>query len=790
MSRPPLVLLASMAVAGALALTGQAASGSSPSSGTPARPADATRVLDLGGQDRVQLTPLGDTGRTAITPLPSREGSSGLYLTRTDSGTTLQSTDGGSPTLVEGHVDRSATERDASDLVELDFSAFGRDGREAPARVTVFDLATGAAYTRELPADPGSTCTTGGYEYSDCVLVPPGDYSVMAFVTTLPASQSTLEAGRTVQNVSLVGDPEVEVTGQRDFVFDARDARRVTVDTPDHETETDAQGTMQLSYRRTARNGAGIEATYFPSFTLDKHFYEEPTPEPVTVGSFQTLTRLRLVEPDITFEAPRTRTLTPEYYDPVWFSDVDSDFPMYDGRARLPVVDVGQARPQDLRGRDLHGAIAVAERSDDLSVAEQSNAAAGAGAGLVAIYNDGPGDNGDPNGFGVKLEVPTVRLTRAEGRALTQLPGSARVAVHGAPASPYLYDLVIKEDGRIPSELDYTYRTRDLATQVRQVHGQPGARSTYSESAYQFQPGNTFSQSSSYPFRKGPRERTEYRIPDPDTRWMFGMATPELAYNALFPEPPVFSMNLASPHFATYRRGERQVLPVATAPIVTAPNPGAPIERAGDRMRVVVDGFTDAHGSHALAFTDIDGSGLRTHLDVEVDGSTVAQTDFLPYEIVSLPSGDSKVGISFTVDNEQSWNRLSTHTETRWGFTSRTAPEGDPVAQPLLVPDYDVPVDLDNRLTSGVHDRGAFDLSIAHQAGSSDAPVGRVRLDASFDGGDTWSPADVTRSGSRWHVELPPGTGMASLRLHAADTDGSSIDQTIVNAFLVRRGAH
>ena len=73
--------------------------------------------------------------------------------------------------------------------------------------------------------------------------------------------------------------------------------------------------------------------------------------------------------------------------------------------------------------------------------------------------------------------------------------------------------------------------------------------------------------------------------------------------------------------------------------------------------------------------------------------------------------------------------------------------------------------------------------------GSSDAPVGRISLDASYDGGDTWTRADLTRTGSRWHVVLPRGTGFASLRLHAADTDGSSIDQTIIDAFMVRRGA-
>ena len=740
------------------------------------------RVVDLGGA-RVALTPVGDTGRTTITPLPDRHGAPGLFLTQTPDGTTLAS-DGGAPTLVAGAAPRAEAPSDAGDLVELHFSAIARDARDAPARVTVMDLATGEAHTRELPPDPGSTCTTGGYEYSDCLLVPPGDYSVMAFVTTNPPATPSLETGRTVQNVSLVGKPEVHISQQRDFVFDARRARRVTVDTPGHPTQIDQEGAMELFYRRTAENGQSITATYFPPFLLDHHVYEQPTGASVTMGSFESRTRLRLVKPAIRLDAPHTRALHPDYYDSVWFSDVASDFPMYDGRARLRVVDVGKARAEHLKGRHLHGAIAVAERSDHLSVAEQSNAAAKAGASLVVIYNDGPGDNGDPGGSGVKLKVPTVRLDRAEGRALTRLPRQARVQVRGEPASPYLYDLLIKEPRRIPSDLHYTFRTRDLARQVRTFHGQPGTDSTFSEAAYEFQPGDTFSNSTMYPFRGGPRARTEYRIPDPDTRWMYAATTPTAAYNVLFPEPATFPMLLSTRDFSTYLTAGRRNVPVAAAPVVPAPNPGAPIERHDDQMRVVVDGFTDPEGNHGLAYTDIEGSGLETHLAIEADGEPVAETDFMPYEIVDLPSGQSHVSIEFTVDNPQSWNRLSTHTDTTWGFPSTTTPTDTTVGQPLLVPDYDAQVDLRNRVEVGQHHRAAFDLSIPHADGS-DAPVD-VTLDASWDGGGTWIPATVTTTDSGWHVVLPKGTGFVSLRLHAADDAGSSVDQTVVRAFLVR----
>ena len=81
----------------------------------------------------------------------------------------------------------------------------------------------------------------------------------------------------------------------------------------------------------------------------------------------------------------------------------------------------------------------------------------------------------------------------------------------------------------------------------------------------------------------------------------------------------------------------------------------------------------------------------------------------------------------------------------------------------------------------------ALHLDLTHAAGSSTAPIDHVALDASYDDGQTWRPARLTRSpdGGR-DVALPRGSGFVSLRLHAADTVGSALDQTIVRALYVR----
>ncbi|MFE9204457.1 hypothetical protein [Micromonospora sp. NPDC007230] len=745
-------------------------------------PAPAARVVSVGGGAEVALTPLGDTGATSLAALPGPDGvTPGLVVATNKTGTTVQTTDAAStPTVIEGHAAPLAAS--AAGTVPLRFSAVGRDGRAAQAYITVFDLEHGAAWTRQLVTDPapGNECSEVTFARTTCVLVPPGEYSVMAFVTTLPAEKPTIGSSRTVQNISLVGEPETTVSGERTFAFDARDARQLTIRTPGRSTKVPPQGAMLIGYDRTAADGSAVHLDMRPAYLLDQHFYLQPTPQ-VSIGTFQARTRVRLEAPDITLSAPTAPALHPEYVDRTWFSDVASDFPVVDGRSRLPVVDVGHATVAELAGQQLHGALALVTHSADMSIAEQSNNAAAHGAGVVVIRNQGPGDISDPGGTGVKLRVPTIRLNRAEGLALSRLPEGARVTVEGEPASPYVYDLYVKVKDRIPEDPTYVALPEQLATQVRQVYGQPTLPSTFSEAAYPWQPGNSFVVSTTFPFEGGPRTRAEYRIPDPDTAWSYAVFAPESAYNTMFPKAPVLPMSLSMPGRQAYSDREQDQLPFGRAPITAAPNPARPVQRSGDQLRVAIDGFIDADGNHGTEYTH--PSGVRTHLEIRADGALVGETDNLPSGTVRLPGGESRVSISFTADNPQAWNELSTHTDTAWSFPSTTTAADAAETQPLLLPDYDVGVDLHNRVRADRQGRVAFDLRLRRPDGVPSTLGGEPSLDASYDDGATWRPAVVTRGTEGWRVELPAGSGLVSLRLHAEDTGGSVVDQTIVRAF-------
>lgn len=781
--RPTVRLLGAAVLSAALATAATPATGSAPPElrAAPEETAEPS-VVRLGDGSRVQLTPA--TGeRTAVQPLPRRDGTTpGLFVASDGAGTTVQATDATAPPTAIAGEPAVTTRVAEGGLVELRLEAIGRDGRPAHGFVTIDDVAAGGPSAfRRLSADATDECSASSWEESTCLLVPPGTYSVMAFISTNPAGVPSEQVQRTTQSLALLGDPELEVTGSTTHTLDAREARPVEVRTPGHRTSAPYGGWMEVRYTRTTADGRALVRDLYPTALLDQTAYVQPM-DPVTTGQLDTLVRLRLEAPDIELSVPG-RSVTPDYYDPVWFSDFASDFPMYDGSGRHRVVDAGRATAADLAGLDLRGAIAVVERSDDLSVAEQSNAAAKAGAVLVAIANDGPGDNDDPNGTGTMLQVPTVRLSRAEGRALTTLPPRALVGVTGEPASPYLYDLVIKERGGVPGDLSYTFDRDDLARQVRQVHGQPTIRSTFSEAAYHYQPGDSFSTSTMFPFRGGPRERVEYRIPDPDTAWTYAVGTPELPHNFQFPHEPVHEMFLSGPKAEPYTSTAVVTTPVARAPITSRPSAYRPVERSGDWLRIAIDGFVDADGNHGSAYSG--DSGMRTLLQVRANGELVGETEYLPSGIAALPPGESVVELSFRTDNPQSWNELSTHTETTWTFPSRTVDEGVEAA-PVILADYDVDVDLRNRLTT----RGRapeLDLALAYAVGKGAALIDDVSLEVSYDDGATWRPARLDATGEgRHHAVLPPGTGFASLRLRAADGSGAVLEQTLVRAFLVR----
>ena len=105
---------------------------------------------------------------------------------------------------------------------------------------------------------------------------------------------------------------------------------------------------------------------------------------------------------------------------------------------------------------------------------------------------------------------------------------------------------------------------------------------------------------------------------------------------------------------------------------------------------------------------------------------------------------------------------------------------------PVLTATWDLDLDLANAAAAGRE--FPLRLMARNQTG---APVTAARAWVSFDDGGTWkavplSGGDGTYRGSVRHPRLEDTTGTVSLRYEITDAGGSSLEQTVYRAYLLK----
>jgi len=258
-----------------------------------ARVSPARLSLAAGGEASAQVT------------VDVRGGPPGLY-----SGAVVATPAGGPPVRVPLGFYKEPERYD------LTLKAVGRDGKPASfADAGVLNVDDGDLYADFVFFDEDATVT---------IRVAPGNYHIMGFVV-----------GGDFNTVSLVGDPEVRITGETTFTLDARRAKRVSSGIEGLATEPDF---ADLGYTRMDADASfALASSFGVGADLARNgLFAEPT-DPVRVGQFEAEYRTRLLP-----AGAGSVATTPALYDLLRYGDRVPDPPAWvlpaAERARLAKV--------------------------------------------------------------------------------------------------------------------------------------------------------------------------------------------------------------------------------------------------------------------------------------------------------------------------------------------------------------------------------------------------------------------------------------------------------------------
>ncbi|PWK80787.1 subtilase family protein [Lentzea atacamensis] len=226
--------------------------------------------------------------------------------------------------------------------------------------------------------------------------------------------------------------------------------------------------------------------------------------------------------------------------------------------------------------------------------------------------------------------------------------------------------------------------------------------------------------------------------------------------------------NLRVEKFEPGRRYERSVLRGVAAPRLGKAD--TPWPNGGGVSRQYP--FVEAHVSPFGTATAVEGRVRNSSLSMELkrDGVSLG-TDFLYNSRFYAPQRDGR----FTLDLHATRNfvDLSTDVRTTWEFTSPA--DGK---LPLLEVGYALPLDQRNSWKAGLPMPAKF--TAARQAGAGKAVVRELRAHASFDDGATWVPVTgLVPAGGK-------AGGFVSLRVTARDSEGNTVDQTVLRAYRLK----
>ncbi|AKE51739.1 S8 family serine peptidase [Kangiella geojedonensis] len=587
--------------------------------------------------------------------------------------------------------------------------------------------------------------------------VPSGQYSIVSSVMTRdePSNQGLVES------VTFLADLERIVDGDTDLVLDARKG---------HEIEFDANNPLDMqgfsggfTYDMSANDRLKASVfDYAPKYVENVYGWSHGRDENF---NFVVTTRATAPMPEL-----QTSNGTPvEYLSP-------SLARMFDGEGSLEMVYVGDGSREAFEAVDVEGKIAFIDAEYFIHTPARYARDAGV-AGMVANF---PNSVGRHNSSVNSYDFPIVTVTADMGAVLKQEMSEGPVELQWsgfAPeSSPYAYSLVHQSSGKV-STGKVKVNEGELASVNSQYFSQGDERIIYAD-VYAHVPGAAgFYSTGTSQMIKAPIERVEYFSPE-TVGWTNKVMPMYTNGGGSFEGPVIYSSGHTED--TTWYKG-----PFGSSQLT---NSSVLVNRFNNEMKVSIPHFGDAAGHDSVA-----SPGMRDRLSksIEVNGERAyAQANGM----VPLPESPALVtignGFMRRADFGPANQRIGVAYETVWSFMTDSSMQGP---QPVIVPSIDVPSDLDNAIPAGepatLSIKGLVD-------GLGSVPLASVQVEYAYGTQQNlrwpvieWQSVEATQSNGDWSVTIPNDSEAGQyvhLRVVLSDHNGSTVDQSMVRAYLLK----
>ncbi|MBP2322585.1 subtilisin family serine protease [Kibdelosporangium banguiense] len=323
----------------------------------------------------------------------------------------------------------------------------------------------------------------------------------------------------------------------------------------------------------------------------------------------------------------------------------------------------------------------------------------------------------------------------------------------GFSTTSYLYNLYQETAGRIPAEPMHRVRDSQLV-RVRSEHGAT-------------EPGK-YGQRESMVLKRLPYTLNEFYTPGvPWTGLFFQLDSPNAERRDTY-------ARRASPRVFTQDTTEKWNYGVFGPAVPADGDPWYRPFRQRDTMIVNVGLFTDRE---RVRFGAADDRGSTT---LYLDGKQIGTSSMTGFGVFEVPPGLRTYSVHTQAVHDLG---LSDVVTADWTFQSDTAPGFEQKQLPFLAIRFAPALDSYNRATRAVPT--VVPITVDH---NTNGTARKPSVQVSHDAGTTWKTVPVLAAGGRWFtiVAHPAGAKSVSLKASAEDTDGNSVNQTILRAFLLK----